>query len=101
MNGTWKLSFSTPMGTAETTFNLTNNDGNLSGSCNSSGPAGEINTDASGSYTGNDFELKTTVEAPGAGPIELTFSGTIDGDSCSGNVQLGAFGSAAFTGESS
>ena len=99
MDGIWKISFSTPMGAAEMTFDLTDNDGNLSGSCKSSGPAGEINTEAAGNYTGSDFELKTTVEAPGAGPIELIIAGTIDGDACSGNVQLGAFGAAPFTGQ--
>ena len=100
MDGTWKISFTTPMGAAEMNFDLTDDGGNLSGSCKSSGPAGAIDTSATGSYTGNDFELKTTVEAPGAGPIELTFTGSIDGDSCSGNVTLGAFGAAPFTGQS-
>jgi len=99
MDGIWKISFSTPMGAAEMAFDLTDDGGNLSGSCNSSGPAGEVNTEASGNYSGSDFELKTTIEAPGAGPIELTFGGTIDGDACSGNVQLGAFGAAPFTGQ--
>ena len=31
-------------------------------------------------------------------PMTLEFSATVDGDSMSGNVKLGAFGNATFTG---
>ena len=45
----------------------------------------------------------TDLQAPpaGGGPmgqLELKFTGTVDGDSISGNVQFGAFGSGTFSG---
>ena len=46
---------------------------------------------------GNNVAFAATVAGP-MGQMELKFTGTLDGDSISGNVAFGSFGSGTFTG---
>ena len=46
---------------------------------------------------GNAVAFKATVAGP-MGQMELSFTGTVDGDAVSGSVAFGAFGSGTFTG---
>ena len=45
---------------------------------------------------GDDITWKASITKPM--PMTLEFSGTVDGDNLKGNVKLGMFGSASFSG---
>ena len=49
-----------------------------------------------GAVDGDSVSWKADITNPM--PITLEFSATVDGDSLSGDVKLGSFGNAAFTG---
>ena len=55
---------------------------------------GEIQID--GTVDGDTLTWKADITSPMA--MTLEFTATVDGDSMSGNVKLGAFGDATFTG---
>ena len=60
-----------------------------------SGAQGEIELQ-DGKIDGNNVSWKANITSPMA--LTLEFSATVDGDKMSGNVKLGAFGNASFTG---
>jgi hypothetical protein len=93
-DGTWNTTMNTPMGAQNGTLTLTSSGSSLSGKL--SGPQGEIEI-ADGSVDGNKLAWKASITSPMA--MTLEFSATVDGDAMSGNVKLGAFGNATFTGK--
>jgi hypothetical protein len=92
-DGTWNTTMNTPMGAQNGTMTLTTDGGALSGKL--SGPQGEIDLE-DGTVDGDALTWKASITAPMA--MTLEFSATLDGDSMSGDVKLGAFGNATFTG---
>ena len=92
-DGTWNTTMNTPMGAQNGTLTLTSSGGSLSGKLAS--PQGEIEI-SDGTVDGNNLAWKASITSPMA--MTLEFSATLDGDSMSGNVKLGAFGNATFTG---
>ena len=93
MGGKWKVTFTTPMGPAEMNFDLTAAGDAITGTCET-----QFGTsDVTGTASGEEVELTTSVTGP-QGPIELTFKGQNKGGEYNGDVQLGAFGGAPFTG---
>lgn len=93
-DGTWNTTMNTPMGAQNGTLTLTTSGSSLSGKL--SGPQGEIEI-ADGTVDGNNLAWKASITSPMA--MTLEFSATLDGDAMSGNVKLGAFGNATFTGK--
>lgn len=93
INGTWNVKLQTPMGENLATLKLANSDGSLSGSVDA---AGQGSADISGTLDGESIQFKGTLESQ-MGPIELDFSGTVDGDEMTGKVELGTFGSGSWT----
>ncbi len=94
VEGTWKLVVTTPMGTQESTLNVQNSGGSYSAT-QSAGhgdprPVDDVEVD------GDTIAWKASITKPMS--MTLQFSGTVDGDSMSGTVKLGMFGSAKFTG---
>ena len=94
VDGTWRLTVNTPMGTQESTLVIAASGGALTGT--QSAGSGEGRPIDEGTVEGNDIAWKSSINRPM--PMTLAFSGTIEGDTISGSVKLGMFGSASFSG---
>ena len=94
VDGTWKLVVSTPLGAQESTLVLSTSGSTLTGT--QSAGSGDGRPIDEGTVDGNDITWKASITKPM--PMTLEFSGTVDGDSLTGSVKLGMFGSASFTG---
>jgi len=92
-DGTWNTTMNTPMGAQNGTMTLTTDGGSLSGKLSS--PQGEIEPE-DGAVDGDALTWKASITSPMA--MTLEFSATVDGDEMSGDVKLGAFGNATFSG---
>ncbi|MCZ6617383.1 MAG: hypothetical protein O7E57_04565 [Gammaproteobacteria bacterium] len=92
-DGTWNTTMNTPMGAQNGTMTLSTDGGTLTGKLVS--PQGEIEL-SDGTVDGNALTWKADITSPMA--MTLEFSATVDGDTMSGNVKLGAFGDATFSG---
>ncbi len=92
-DGNWNTTMNTPMGAQNGTMTLSTDGGTLTGKLVS--PQGEIELN-DGTVDGDTLTWKADITSPMA--MTLEFTATVDGDSMSGNVKLGAFGDATFTG---
>ncbi len=92
-DGTWNTTMNTPMGVQKGTMELTTDGATLSGKL--SGPQGDIELEE-GTVDGDSLTWKASITSPMA--MTLEFSATVDGDEMSGDVKLGAFGNATFSG---
>ena len=93
IDGTWKLTFDTPIGTQETTLEVKAVGGALTGA-----QAGKDGSQPiqDGAVNGDEASWSLSVTSPV--PITLEFKGKVAGDAMSGTVKLGMFGEAKFTG---
>lgn len=93
VDGTWKIAMETPLGTREAQLTL-----QASGSALSGRMAGEAGaTDIyDGSVSGDQIAFKVDIVEPMA--MTLEFSAAVSGNSLSGSVKLGMFGSAPLSG---
>jgi hypothetical protein len=94
VDGTWKLTVNTPMGAQESTLVLSTADGKPSGTQSAGSSEGRPVNDLT--VNGNDVSWKSSITKPMA--LTLEFSGAVDGDSMSGKVKLGMFGTQSFSG---
>ncbi len=92
-DGTWNTTMNTPMGAQQGTLTLSTEGGSLTGKL--SGPQGDIDLE-DGTVDGDSLTWKASITTPMA--MTLEFSATVSGDEISGNVKLGAFGDASFSG---
>ncbi len=93
LEGNWNLTMQSPMGPRPVTAEFTSSGGAIGGNFTGAQGAAPV----SGTIDGNAVNFAATVQGP-MGQMELKFSGTLDGDSMSGTVAFGAFGSGTFTG---
>lgn len=93
VDGTWNTTMNTPMGAQQGTLTLASNGSDLSGKL--AGPQGEIDI-IDGKVDGNKATWKAKLTSPM--PMTLEFDAQVDGNEIKGNVKLGAFGNATFTG---
>ena len=93
VDGVWDTVTNTPMGPQNATLTLATDGNTLTG--NMSGPQGAIDIE-DGTVDGDSLSWKANITSPMA--MTLEFSATVNGDEISGNVQLGAFGNASFSG---
>ena len=93
VDGTWDVTTNTPMGAQKGTLTLKTDGDSLSGTMSGAQGTAEIKDPA---VNGNDVSWKLEITSPM--PMTLEFSGSVDGDSISGNVKLGSFGNATFEG---
>ena len=93
IDGNWNLTMQTPMGERNATLDVTSAGGTLTGTQSADG-----NSAASfdGTANGNDVAWKVSITSPM--PMTLEYTGTVDGDAMSGQMQIGVFGSFPFTG---
>jgi hypothetical protein len=92
-DGTWNTTINTPMGAQQGTLTLSTDGGTLTGKM--AGAQGEMELQ-DGTVDGDTLTWKADMTSPM--PMTLEFSATVSGDEISGNVKLGAFGDATFTG---
>lgn len=92
-DGVWNTTINTPMGAQKATMTFASDGGTLTGTM-----AGQLGTIElkDGTVDGDSLAWKADVTQPMA--MTLEFSATVSGDELSGNVQLGAFGTASFSG---
>ena len=93
VDGVWNTVTNTPMGPQSATVTLATDGNTLTG--NMSGPQGTIDIE-DGAVDGDSVSWKANITSPMA--MTLEFSATVNGDEISGNVTLGAFGNASFSG---
>jgi hypothetical protein len=93
VNGKWDVTVSSPMGAQKSVLMLSESGGALTGKLESAQGALEIK---SGKASGDDVSWTADMTQPM--PVTLEFSGKVQGDAISGNVKLGAFGNATFSG---
>ena len=92
--GTWNITTNTPMGAQKGTLTLEVDGSSLTGNMSSAQGTIEIEN---GQADGDSVSWDAKITQPM--PMTLEFSGTVDGDSISGSVKLGAFGTATFSGD--
>ena len=91
-DGNWQLLIDTPMGQRPASLSISETTGSLEGSLTT----GMGTSDVSGRATDGVVEFSAVMSGP-MGPINLAFSGTVDGDRASGQVQFGAMGSGSWS----
>ena len=92
-DGTWNTTINSPMGAQNGTMTLATDGGTLTGKL--SGQQGEIEIE-DGTVDGDKLAWKASMTSPM--PMTLEFSATVSGDEINGDVKLGAFGNATFSG---
>jgi hypothetical protein len=91
-DGNWKITINSPMGAQEVNATITTSGDTFTGT--TSGRMGEQTIE--GKVSGDTLTWSAAITQPM--PMTLEFTATVSGDSMSGNVKLGAFGSAPLTG---
>jgi hypothetical protein len=94
VDGTWKLTVNTPMGPQQSTLTISANGNALTGT--QSAGHGDGQPIADGKVSGDNVSWSSSITRPM--PMTLAFSGTVNGDTISGSVKLGMFGTQTFTG---
>jgi hypothetical protein len=92
-DGDWKVTMNTPMGPQQVDLTIKTNGSTFSGTAKS-GQFGEL--PIGGQVEGDTLKWEAKITTPM--PMTLGFSATVDGDKLTGQVSLGAFGSAPLTG---
>lgn len=93
VDGTWNTTMNTPMGAQQGTLTLVTSGDDLTGKL--AGPQGEIDI-TDGKVDGDKATWKAKLTSPM--PMTLEFDAEVNGDDIKGNVKLGAFGNATFSG---
>ncbi len=94
IDNAWNIVISTPIGERKGVLTLKSDGDALSG--NLASPEEGSQDIRSGKVSGDQLSWELDVDKPM--PMTLSFSAKIDGDNISGDVGLGMFGSAPFTG---
>ena len=93
VDGTWNLTMTTPIGERKATLEARAVGGKLEGRQAAEDGSADI---FDGTVSGNTIGWKVKINQPM--PMTLEFSATIDGNSMSGTMGTGMFGSFPFTG---
>ena len=93
VDGNWNITMSTPMGERKATLAVKSAGGTLTGTQAADGNSGEI---FDGTVAGDDVSWKISITNPM--PLTLAFTGTVSGDSMSGEMGIGPMGSFPFKG---
>ena len=93
VDGSYDITTNTPMGAQKGVLTLAISGDSLSGTM--SGDQGSINLE-DGAVNGEELSWTANITSPM--PMKLEFTAKVDGDEISGNVKLGMFGNASFSG---
>ena len=92
-DGNWNVTLNTPMGAQQATLTLATDGDTLTGQFAS--PQGAIDLE-NGKVNGDELSWSVTMTQPM--PMTITATAKVDGDNISGDMALGAFGNASFSG---
>jgi len=92
-DGNWNVTINSPMGAQEAVLTLNTDGGTLSGSMAGAQGTQEF---SGGTVDGDSLAWEVNMTQPM--PMTLEITGAVNGDVIEGNVKLGAFGNASFTG---
>ncbi len=92
-DGSWNVTMNTPMGQQQAVLTLAADGGALTGKMDGAQGSMEIED---GALDGDTATWSANMTQPM--PIKLEFTAKVDGDTITGDVKLGAFGSASFQG---
>lgn len=92
VDGKWNMVIQTPMGERTGTVTLKQEGDSLTGEMSSADGTTAVEN---GRVNGDTLSWHASVTTPM--PMTLEFEGKLDGDSFSGNVKLGAFGTSTFS----
>ena len=93
VDGTWNVVVKSPMGDQPSTLVLKADGGTLTGTASAQGNTNDI---ANGKVDGDTVSWSNSITTPF--PMTLEFTGTVSGDTLTGSVKAGSFGSFPFTG---
>lgn len=93
-DGKWQLTINTPLGAQQSMLDITTSGGSLTGT--QSAATGDEKPIENGKVTGDQISWKASITKPMA--MTLEFSATVQGDSMTGSVKLGMFGTQSFRG---
>ena len=93
VDGDWDVTVKSPMGDQKSVLTINSDGGSFTGKM--AGSLGSMDI-ASGSVDGNTISWKMDMTVPM--PMTLDCTATIDGDTLTGTVNAGAFGSMPMTG---
>lgn len=92
-DGTWNVTINSPMGAQQGALTLATDGGAVTGRMDGAQGGADLED---GKVDGNSATWTASLTSPM--PLKLEFTATVDGDSISGDVKLGAFGNATFSG---
>lgn len=93
VDGKWNVTVNSPMGAQKSELNFKAEGSTLTGTAQAQGNTQNI---ADGKVEGDNVSWKVSITTPF--PMTLEFAGAVNGDSMSGNVKAGNFGSFSWTG---
>ena len=93
VDGTWTLTVNTPRGTRNGTLELKSIGGSLGGRWDNERGSQEF---SGGTVDGEKVTWEVEMSGP-RGSMSLGFTGTVSGDTISGDVEIGSFGKGSFT----
>ena len=93
IDGNWSITVKSPMGDQVSTLSLKADGAALTGTQSAQGQTSPI---ANGKADGDSVSWSNSVTTPF--PMTLEFTGTVSGDSLTGSVKAGNFGSFPFAG---
>ena len=92
-DGTWEITINSPMGAVKAKLNLKTEGGILTGTQEAAQGSGPLEN---GKADGDDLSWSARISSPM--PMTLDFAGKVEGDTLSGTVKAGSFGSFPFNG---
>ncbi len=92
-DGTWNLTMQTPLGERQASLTLATAGGTLTGTQAADGDSGAI---YDGTANGDQLAWKVDIKNPL--PMTLEFTGSVSGDTLSGSMSAGMYGSWPFSG---
>jgi hypothetical protein len=93
VDGKWEIVINSPLGAQKAQLDLKTDGGTLTGSQQAAQGSGPLEN---GKIDGNALSWSAKISSPM--PLTLDFTGTVEGDTLSGSVKAGSFGSFPFSG---
>lgn len=94
VDGTWKITMNTPMGSRDVTLKLDSSGGGLAGQVEGDQGSQPVKN---GTVDGDSATWDVEMSGP-MGALTLSYAGAVEGDAIKGTVQFGSFGSGEFSG---
>ena len=92
-DGKWEITINSPMGAVKAKLDLKTDGNTLTGTQEAAQGSGPLEN---GKADGDNLSWSAKISSPM--PMTLDFTGTVAGDTLSGSVKAGSFGSFPFTG---